>query len=111
MIARIVTSCTANCYTPAYPARGAPKPIIYSRAGPEPSTVIRRARTADVPGMRRLVELFASERILLAKAPVQYYEDVQEFFVAELDGDVVGCAALHVLWEDLAGVRRRPRGP
>jgi amino-acid N-acetyltransferase len=55
--------------------------------------------------MRRLVELFASERILLAKAPVQYYEDVQEFFVAELDGRIVGCAALHVLWEDLAEIR------
>jgi amino-acid N-acetyltransferase len=70
-----------------------------------PNIVIRRARTADVPAMRRLVELFASERILLAKAPVQYYEDVQEFFVAELDGSVVGCAALHVLWEDLAEIR------
>ena len=72
---------------------------------PEPTIVIRRARTADVAAMRRLVELFASERILLAKAPVQYYEDVQEFFVAELDGEIVGCAALHVLWEDLAEIR------
>jgi amino-acid N-acetyltransferase len=72
---------------------------------PGPTVVIRRARTADVPAMRRLVELFASERILLAKAPVQYYEDVQEFFVAELDGSIVGCAALHVLWEDLAEIR------
>ena len=72
---------------------------------PDPSIVVRRARTADVPAMRRLVELFASERILLAKAPVQYYEDVQEFFVAELDGGVIGCAALHVLWEDLAEIR------
>jgi amino-acid N-acetyltransferase len=72
---------------------------------PDPRIVIRRARTADVPAMRRLVELFASERILLAKAPVQYYEDVQEFFVGELDGAVVGCGALHVLWEDLAEIR------
>ena len=72
---------------------------------PGPTIAVRRARTADVPAMRRLVELFASERILLAKAPVQYYEDVQEFFVAELDGGVVGCAALHVLWEDLAEIR------
>jgi amino-acid N-acetyltransferase len=72
---------------------------------PDPTIAIRRARTADVTSMRRLVELFASERILLAKAPVQYYEDVQEFFVAELDGTVVGCGALHVLWEDLAEVR------
>ena len=58
---------------------------------PDPTIAIRRARTADVTSMRRLVELFASERILLAKAPVQYYEDVQEFFVGELDGAVVGC--------------------
>jgi amino-acid N-acetyltransferase len=79
--------------------------IIYSRKVPDPSIVIRRARTADVPAMRRLVELFASERILLAKAPVQYYEDVQEFFVGELDGELVGCGALHVLWEDLAEIR------
>ena len=72
---------------------------------PDPTIVIRRARTADVTSMRRLVEVFASERILLAKAPVQYYEDVQEFFVGELDGAIVGCGALHVLWEDLAEVR------
>jgi len=33
------------------------------------------------------------------------YEDVQEFTVA-VEGDVVvGCGALHVLWEDLAEVR------
>jgi amino-acid N-acetyltransferase len=70
-----------------------------------PQIVVRRARTADVPAMRRLVELFAADRILLAKAPVQYYEDVQEFFIAELDGEIVGCAALHVLWEDLAEIR------
>ena len=72
---------------------------------PDPTIVIRRARTADVTSMRRLVEVFASERILLAKAPVQYYEDFQEFFVGELDGAIVGCGALHVLWEDLAEVR------
>ena len=33
------------------------------------------------------------------------YEDVQEFTVAIEDGVVVGCGALHVLWEDLAEVR------
>jgi len=30
---------------------------------------------------------------------------VQEFMVAVEDGQVVGCGALHVLWEDLAEVR------
>jgi len=66
--------------------------------------VIRRARTADVAAIRRLVDVYAG-RILLEKATVQLYEDIQEFFVAELDGEVVGCGALHVMWLDLAEVR------
>jgi amino-acid N-acetyltransferase len=66
---------------------------------------VRRARTCDVPGIRALVDGYTADRRLLAKAMVNLYEDVQEFFVA-VDGDrVVGCGALHVLWEDLAEVR------
>ncbi|HET6211489.1 MAG TPA: amino-acid N-acetyltransferase [Micromonosporaceae bacterium] len=69
--------------------------------------VIRRARTADVRGIRRLIDLYAGERRLLSKPTVTLYEDVQEFWVAARaeDGTVVGCGALHVLWEDLAEVR------
>jgi amino-acid N-acetyltransferase len=33
------------------------------------------------------------------------YESVQEFFVAEKDNEIIGCGALHVLWEDLGEVR------
>ncbi len=67
--------------------------------------VVRRARTADVRAIRELVDTYAENRRLLSKATVTLYEDVPEFFVAELDGRVVGCGALHVLWEDLAEVR------
>ena len=66
---------------------------------------IRRARNGDVRGIRRLIDLYATERRLLSKATVALYEDVQDFWVA-LDGDTVaGCGALHVMWEDLAEVR------
>jgi amino-acid N-acetyltransferase len=41
----------------------------------------------------------------LSKPLVKLYEDVQEFWVAEVDGQVIGCGALHVMWEDLAEVR------
>ena len=68
--------------------------------------VVRRARTADVPAVKGLVDIYAgSGRRLLAKELVTLYEDVQEFLVAELDGTVVGCGALHVLWADLGEVR------
>lgn len=68
---------------------------------------VRRARTADVPGIRRLIDHYAAERILLDKATVTLFEDIQEFWVAEhdLDGALAGCGALHVMWRDLAEVR------
>jgi len=67
---------------------------------------VRPALPADVRAIRDLVAPYATERILLAKEMVGYYESVQEFLVAEADdGELVGCGALHVLWEDLAEVR------
>jgi amino-acid N-acetyltransferase len=74
-------------------------------------TVIRRARTADVPAIKALVDIYSgSGRKLLAKELVSLYEDVQDFLVAEVVGDsaggvVVGCGALHVLWADLGEIR------
>jgi amino-acid N-acetyltransferase len=51
-----------------------------------------------------LVDHYAG-RVLLAKELVTLYEAVQEFWVADLADAVVGCGALHVLWEDLGEVR------
>jgi amino-acid N-acetyltransferase len=66
--------------------------------------VIRRARTSDVPAIKRLVDTYAG-RILLEKNLVTLYEAVQEFWVAEHHGEVVGCGALHVFWSDLGEIR------
>ncbi|WP_030163455.1 MULTISPECIES: amino-acid N-acetyltransferase [Actinomycetes] len=65
---------------------------------------VRRARTSDVPRIKELIDQYAG-RILLEKNLVTLYEAVQEFWVAEIDGTVVGCGALHVLWADLGEVR------
>lgn len=68
---------------------------------------IRRARTGDVRAIGRLVDDNVDSGRLLGKAIVTLYEDVQEFWVAESieDGQIVGCGALHVMWEDLAEIR------
>jgi amino-acid N-acetyltransferase len=47
----------------------------------------------------------AESRVLIAKEAVTYYEALQQFRVAEVAGEVVGCGALHVMWEDLAEIR------
>ncbi len=66
---------------------------------------VRPARTSDVKAIRLLVDSYAAPGQMLSKETVTLYESVQEFLVAEKDGVVVGCGALHVLWEDLAEVR------
>jgi amino-acid N-acetyltransferase len=67
---------------------------------------IRRARTSDVKAIRALVDTYTTDRRLLSKATVTLYESVQEFWVAVTPEDkLVGCGALHVMWEDLAEIR------
>ena len=68
---------------------------------------VRRARTADVRAISGLVRANVESRRLLGKADVTLYEDIQEFRVAERepDGLILGCGALHVMWEDLAEIR------
>lgn len=57
-----------------------------------------------MPEIKRLVDTYAG-KILLEKNLVNLYEAVQEFWVAERSGDIIGCGALHVLWADLGEVR------
>lgn len=67
--------------------------------------MLRPARTSDVRVIRGFIDAYSSDGRLLSKATVTLFEDIQEFLVAELNGQVVGCGALHVMWEDLAEVR------
>jgi len=67
---------------------------------------IRRARTKDIKAIRALVDAYTADRRLLSKATVTLFEAVQEFWVAVDEHDrVLGCGALHVMWEDLAEIR------
>jgi amino-acid N-acetyltransferase len=81
---------------------------------------IRPARVGDVRTIRALVEPLSRDRVLVSKDAVAYYEGLQQFLVAEAvapgsapgeDQTVVGCGALHVLWEDLAEVRTLATDP
>ncbi|WP_114855962.1 amino-acid N-acetyltransferase [Brachybacterium sp. YJGR34] len=70
------------------------------------SITLRPALPADVRAIDALVSPMTHTGILLGKDLVAYFEAVQEFLVAvDEQGTVVGCGALHVMWEDLAEVR------
>lgn len=68
---------------------------------------VRQARTSDVRVIRALIDSNVGPGRLLDKHTVNLYEDIQEFCVAVSSDDdsVVGCGALHVMWEDLAEIR------
>jgi amino-acid N-acetyltransferase len=64
-----------------------------------------RAKITDVPSMHKLINHFAERGEMLARPLSEIYENIRDYFVVR-DGDVlVGCAALHVNWSDLAEVR------
>ena len=75
------------------------------------AVTIRRARTSDVPAIRTITNPYVEDRVLIAKDQVTYYEGLQEFRVAEIDGVIAGCGALHIFWEDLAEIRTLATDP
>jgi amino-acid N-acetyltransferase len=67
---------------------------------------VRQARTSDISSIAMLCGPLIDSRVLLGKEKVELYESVQEFLVAEDEsGKVIGCGAIHVMWEDLGEVR------
>jgi amino-acid N-acetyltransferase len=66
---------------------------------------LRKARTADAPAMQRLINGFADRGAMLHRSLSELYENIRDFFVIEENGEVIGCAALHVSWKDLAELK------
>ncbi len=68
---------------------------------------IEKARISDVEEMHRLINYFADKDEMLPRPLSEIYENLRDYFVVRNDdgGCVVGCAALHVMWSDLAEVK------
>jgi len=70
-----------------------------------PEVSVRPATVRDVEAIVELVNGYAARGEMLPKSLNQVYQNIRDFCVAELDGKIVGCGALHVLWDNLAEVR------
>lgn len=71
----------------------------------EPAVTIERATIADVPAVHELITVFADRDEMLHRPLNEIYENLRDFWVAHLNGEVIGCVALHLLWGDLAEVK------
>jgi amino-acid N-acetyltransferase len=68
--------------------------------------MIRKARMADVKGIHELIAEYARKGDMLPRSLADIYENLRDYFVfLGDDGELVGSAAIHIMWEDLAEVR------
>ena len=95
--------------TPARAHAGADGASSEVRGGaPAPDAdgiLIRRATLEDVPHITGIMAGYVAQGILLPRPVSELYQCIREFHVAEHDGQVVACAALRILWDDLGEVR------
>ncbi len=64
-----------------------------------------KAKITDVPGMHKLINYFAEKGEMLPRPLSEIYEGLRDYFVVRDNDVVVGCAALHINWSDLAEIR------
>jgi amino-acid N-acetyltransferase len=67
--------------------------------------IIRPAKVSDVKAIHKIVEYYADNKEMLHRSLNSIYENIQEYIVADENGEVIACGALHVSWEDLAEVK------
>ena len=81
-----------------------------SKLVPEPTprlahVQVRPARAEDVQDIFETIGYWAGQGKMLVRPMQNIFENLRDFFVAEIDGQFAGCGALHVLWGDIAEVR------
>ena len=68
--------------------------------------MIRKARMSDVKGIHGMIAEYARKGDMLPRSLADIYENLRDYFIFEDDdGGLVGSAAIHIMWEDLAEVR------
>jgi amino-acid N-acetyltransferase len=68
--------------------------------------MIRKARMKDVKAIQKLIGEYARKGDMLPRSLSEIYENLRDYFVYVQNGEeVIGSAAIHIMWEDLAEVR------
>ncbi|HWR25361.1 MAG TPA: N-acetyltransferase [Methanosarcina sp.] len=66
--------------------------------------MIRKARVNDVVLMKQIISSYSKDELMLARSLSEMYENIRDYYVYEINEEIVGCCALHVVWEDLAEI-------
>ena len=71
----------------------------------KPDISIRKARIKDIKEIQRIINFFAQKDLMLARSLNELYEHLRDFWVAQHRRKILGCAALHISWDDLAEIK------
>jgi amino-acid N-acetyltransferase len=67
--------------------------------------MLRKARISDIKAIHRLINECAAKGEMLSRSLAELYDNMRDYFVYEVEGEIVGACALHICWEDLAEIR------
>ncbi len=69
--------------------------------------MIRKALLTDVKSIHKIISGQARHGHVLARAMTDLYAQIRDFtvIVDDSNGEIVGCGALRIVWEDLAEIR------
>jgi amino-acid N-acetyltransferase len=69
------------------------------------SIKVEKAKISDVPRIHKLINNFAGRGEMLARPLSEIYENIRDFVVVRKGKHIIGCAAIHVMWSDLAEIK------
>ena len=67
--------------------------------------MIRKAKISDIKHIQALINIFAKKDLMLARSLNELYENIRDFWVVEEKKKIIGCAAMHISWDDLAEIK------
>jgi len=67
--------------------------------------MIRKARISDIKELHKLINFYGDRGEMLARSLNELYENLRDFLVFDENGEILGCCALHISWEDLAEIK------
>ena len=68
-------------------------------------SMVEKAKIQDVPQIHRLINYFADRDEMLPRSLSEIYENVRDYFVYRQGERMLACAALHIIWSDLAEIK------
>lgn len=67
---------------------------------------VSKAKVTDATDIRDIINIYAEEHQLLSRSLINIYDNLRDFWINKDDnGVLLGCSALHIVWEDMAEIR------